>query len=135
MYGEIYWLVLTVLMTALFWVPYVLNSFFVRGIIPTMMYPGNDAPPLSAWAKRASAAHHNAIENLVIFAPLVIVCHLLQTKLSIEAVTTAAMVYFFVRLIHYIVYTLKIPIIRTLSFLVGWGVQVYLAYLIITALA
>ena len=134
MSSEIYWLVLTVLMTALFWVPYVLNAFFVRGIIATMMYPGSDAPPLSPWAQRASAAHRNAIENLVIFAPLVIVCYLLDTKIPTEPVATAAMVYFFVRLIHYIVYSLKIPFIRTLSFLIGWAVQVYLAYLIITAL-
>lgn len=132
---EIYWLVLTILITALMWVPYILNSFFVRGIIPTMMYPGKDAPPLSDWAQRAKAAHYNAVENLIIFAPLVVVCHLYQSSLDMGTVAAAAMIYFLARLVHYIVYTLKIPFFRTLSFLVGWGVQIYLVYLLLTSLA
>ena len=135
MSADIYWLVLTILITALMWVPYVLDSFFVRGIIPTMMYPGKEAPPLSGWAQRAKSAHYNAVENLVIFAPLVVVCHFYQSSLNMNAVAAAAMIYFFARLIHYIVYTLKIPFLRTLAFLAGWGVQIYLAYMLLTSLS
>jgi uncharacterized MAPEG superfamily protein len=65
------------------------------------------------------------VENLVVFAPLAIAVHV--ANLSTAATATAAMVYFYARLVHFIVFTAGIPGVRTLSFLVGCGCQVVLA--------
>ena len=121
---ELYWLTLTVGMTGLFWVPYILDRFATRGIMSTFGYPGPGAPLQSYWAERMRLAHANAVENLVIFAPLVLIAQ----ALNVHTGTTAAacIIYFWARLAHFVVYALKIPVVRTLAFLVGWGAQVAL---------
>src|SRR5215468_6920995 len=61
---ELLYLVCVTLLTALMWVPYILDRMAARGILDTVGYP--DSPkPQSAWAKRMMSAHSNAIENLV----------------------------------------------------------------------
>ncbi|HEX7926515.1 MAG TPA: MAPEG family protein, partial [bacterium] len=74
--------------------------------------------PLAAWAERAKKAHYNAVENLVVFGALVLVASA-SNKLD-NATAMSAMVYFWARLAHYVVYTLGIPWLRTLTFTVGW---------------
>jgi len=122
---EMMWLTLTGLMTALFWVPYVLNRIAVRGLMPAMGYGGSDAKPHSPWAERAMSAHKNAVENLVVFAALALAVELTKSNSAITALACA--VYFWARLVHFIVYTAKIPVVRTLSFAVGWAAVVALA--------
>jgi uncharacterized MAPEG superfamily protein len=90
---ELYWLTLTALMTALFWVPYVLNRLVVTGLGATLAGSAPNQTVLSAWAQRANRAHLNAIENLAIFAPTVLTAHLLgisnqATKIAV-AVTSS----------------------------------------------
>lgn len=120
---ELYWLSLTVLMTALFWLPYVLNRIAVRGLILTITdTKAEDGRTPSLWAQRAQAAHKNAVENLVIFAAAVLIAH--AANLSTPETQTAAMVYFFARLVHFLVYTFGIPVLRTVSFAVGWAAQI-----------
>ena len=67
----LFWLVLTVAMTGLFWVPYILDRIMVRGLMAAMANPSPTDKAQSPWARRLMAAHVNAVENLVIFAPLV----------------------------------------------------------------
>ena len=84
---ELYWLTLTVLMTALFWLPYILDRLAVRGIIPALADTmPEDGGPHSLWARRAIRAHVNGVENLAIFVPAVLVAHLLT--ISTPATTT-----------------------------------------------
>jgi MAPEG family len=54
------------------WVPYVLNEILVRGLVDAVGYPENPKP-LAKWAQRLRAAHYNTVENLVVFAALVLV--------------------------------------------------------------
>ncbi|MBT5187249.1 MAG: MAPEG family protein [Kordiimonadaceae bacterium] len=122
---ELYWLILTATMTALFWLPYILNRTLVRGIMGGMANPSPDDIPQSDWAIRAQAAHINAVENLVVFAPLVIAVEILSVGNSMTA--NACMVYFVARLGHYAVYTAGIPVVRTLTFAVGFMAQMALA--------
>ena len=126
---EIHWMAATGLMTALFWVVYVLNRFAVIGIPASLGNPSAEHKPLSIWAQRASAAHKNAMENFPIFAALVL--GVIALNLSSSLTITLSMLYFFARLAHFVVYTLGIPVARTLAFAVGWGVQVVLALLIL----
>ena len=121
---EIFWLVLTVAMTGLFWVPYILDRIVVRGLIGAMANPGAGDTPQSQWAERMKAAHTNAVENLVIFAPLVLVTQALA--ITTPATAFACALYFWARLAHAVVYTLGIPVLRTLAFTVGFAAQVML---------
>ena len=126
MKAEIYWLALTALMTALFWLPYILNRLAEMGIGQAVFNPNSDPTPTAPWAKRMMCAHQNAVENLVIFAPLVIVLHLAGASTALTA--TAAMVYFFARLAHYLVCTFGIPGMRTLTFAIGVVCQLIIGF-------
>ena len=131
--NEMYWLSMTIGVTALMWVPYVLNSFVVRGIVSTMGY-SEDLPPLSEWAQRAKRAHCNAIENLVLFSATVIAYYVVTKGAGEASVVTAASVYFFARTTHYVVYAAKVPLMRTLTFLIAWAAQLFMLYKLVMAL-
>jgi uncharacterized MAPEG superfamily protein len=119
---ELVWMTYTVAMTALFWLPYILDRIAVRGLWPVLADGKPEGGgPHSLWAQRAIRAHVNAIENLAIFVPAVVTGHLLN--ISTPATRMAAAVYFFARLTHFLVYTAGIPVIRTLAFAVGWAAQ------------
>ena len=122
---ELFWLTLTTLMTGLFWVPYILDRIAVRGLAGAMGNPSPTDKPQSAWAERAMKAHRNAVENLVVFAALVLTAHVLGISTGLTAL--AAIVYFFARLAHFLVYTAGLPVLRTLSFAVGWLAQMVFA--------
>jgi len=126
---EIHWMAATGLMTALFWLVYVLNRFAVIGIPATLSNPSSENPPLSAWAQRAVAAHNNATENFVIFAGLAL--GVVALDLSSSLTVGVSMLYFFARFAHFIVYTVGIPVARTLAFAAGWVAQVVLALVIL----
>ncbi|MBT5072846.1 MAG: MAPEG family protein [Kordiimonadaceae bacterium] len=122
---ELYWLILTSLMTALFWLPYVLDRMMVRGLMGALANPSASDKPQSDWAQRSIRAHSNAVENLVVFAPLAIATHVLGAGSALTA--TMCMAYFVARLTHFVVYTAGIPIIKTPAFAVGFAAQAVLA--------
>jgi uncharacterized MAPEG superfamily protein len=122
---ELFWLTLTVILTGLLWVPYVLNRVSVRGLAGSMANPSRTDKPHAEWANRLMFAHDNAVENLVIFAPLVLI--LAQLDYSTQWTALACAVYFWARVAHLIVYTLGLPIFRTLAFTVGFLAQAVLA--------
>jgi uncharacterized MAPEG superfamily protein len=115
---EFFWLMLTIVMTGLMWIPYIVDRAAVRGTAGAMGNPSADDKPQSPWAQRMMAAHANAVENLVLFAPLVLVAH--ELEISNGTTVAACAVYFWARLAHFIVYTLGIPMLRTLCWTVGW---------------
>ncbi len=104
-------------LTAVMWVPYVLNTIMVRGIKDAVGYP-DDPKPVAPWAARMKAAHYNAVENLVIFAALVLTLH--AAGISNEMTVIACQVYFWARLLHFFVYSFGIPWVRTLSYAASW---------------
>jgi uncharacterized MAPEG superfamily protein len=122
---ELFWLTLTVILTGLLWVPYVLDRIMRRGLMGAMANPSPSDAPQSAWAQRLQAAHDNAVENLVIFAVLVLILNDMQHSTVSTAIACA--VYFWARLAHAFVYLLGIPVLRTLAFTVGFLAQVVLA--------
>jgi uncharacterized MAPEG superfamily protein len=121
---ELFWLTLTVILTGLLWVPYVLNRCQVRGLAGAMANPSRTDKPHAEWATRLMFAHDNAVENLIIFAPLVLI--LAQIDYSTTWTVYACVVYFWSRVAHLIVYTLGLPVFRTLAFTVGFLAQVVL---------
>jgi len=123
--NEIYWLILSILLTALMWVPYIINRMQEMGIWPALYNPQPDIRPQKQWAERMMRAHENAVENLIIFAPLVLIVEITQSHSSLSAL--AVEVYFYARLVHFIVFTFAIPLLRVPAFLTGAGAQLVIA--------
>jgi uncharacterized MAPEG superfamily protein len=126
---ELFWLTLTVILTGLLWVPYILNRIMVRGVGGAMANPSRNDKPMAEWANRLMFAHDNAVENLIIFAPLVLILN--AADVSTPTTVLACAVYFWSRIAHLIVYTLGLPIFRTLAFIVGFIAQAVLAIAIL----
>ncbi len=125
MENELFWLTLTISITALYWVPYIINRILEHGLWPALQNPQRDARPKADWANRMMYAHDNAVENLIIFAPLVL---LLQAKgVSTDLTQLAVMTFFFARVAHFLIYTCGVPFFRTLAFFVGFLCQMTLA--------
>jgi len=121
---ELQYLAWTAALTAVLWIPYILERIKTWGLVPAVGYPAN--PPAQApWAQRMKAAHANAIENLAVFATLVLVAELAGVANATTA--TAAAIYFWARLVHVIAYTFAIPWVRTLAFTAGFVAQVMVA--------
>ena len=123
--NELYWLTLTVLMTSLFWVPYIINRMLEQGIFNALWDRYGYTDTSKDWARRMMQAHVNAVENLVLFAPLVILIQIAGANSTTTA--TACMIYFFARLVHYFAFTFAVPLLRVVTFLLGFGSQAVLA--------
>ncbi len=123
---ELFWLVMTTAMTGLMWIPYILDRIMVRGLMGAMSNPAPDDKAQSPWAKRLMAAHVNAVENLIIFAPLVLTTQDLNVNLATPTTTLACQLYFWSRLVHAVVYTAGLPVLRTLAFVGGFVAQAML---------
>ena len=126
---ELFWLTLTVILTGLLWVPYILNRIQVRGVSGAMANPTRTDRPQAEWANRLMFAHDNAVENLIVFAPLVLILN--AADVSTPTTVLACAVYFWSRVVHLIVYTAGLPILRTLAFVVGFAAQAVLAVAIL----
>ena len=122
---ELFWLTLTVILTGLLWIPYTVNRCQVRGLSGAMANPSRNDKPQADWANRLMFAHDNAVENLIIFAPLVLILNAIDY--SDKWTVMACAVYFWSRVAHLIVYTLGLPVFRTLAFTVGFLAQAVLA--------
>ncbi len=122
---ELLYLVCTTILTALIWIPYVVDRIAVWGLADTVGYPESPKPQ-SPWARRMKAAHANAVENLVIFATLVLVAN--AVGISNGTTVLAASLYFWARVAHLLAYTLALPWVRTLAFAAGFVAQAMIAW-------
>ena len=121
---ELLWLTWTVVLTGILWIPYILDRIMVRGLMGAMANPMSKDEPQSLWAQRLMRAHTNAVENLVIFTALVLTLQALHHSTATTVIACA--VFFYARLAHAVVYTLGIPVLRTLAFAVGFAAEVAL---------
>jgi len=122
---ELFYLAVVTAFTGLLWVPYIIDRTMVRGLMDAVGYPENPKPQ-SPWAQRLMKAHDNAVENLVVFAALVLVAQ--AAGISNNAIAAASMVYFWARVVHAAAYTFAIPWVRTLSFVAGFLSQACIAW-------
>lgn len=127
---ELLYLTLVTVFTAVLWVPYVLNRFAVRGLFDTVGYPA-DPRPQSPWAVRLLRAHGNAVENLVVFATLVLIAQAAGISNSVTA--GACVTYFWARVVHAVAYTFAVPWLRTLAFVAGFLAQLAVAWQLLAA--
>jgi uncharacterized MAPEG superfamily protein len=122
---ELLYLTLVTALTGLIWVPYILDRTVRWGLADTVGYP-TERKAQSAWAERMMRAHANAVENLVVFAALVLAAQ--AAGIGNGATAAACVVYFWARVVHLLAYTFAIPWIRTLAFVAGFGAQATLAW-------
>jgi len=122
---ELLYLVHVTALTGLLWVPYILDRIATRGLLDAVGYPDNPKPQ-SPWAQRLAKAHMNAVENLVVFAALVLAAGV--AGVSNSAIAGASIVYFWARVVHALAYAFGIPWVRTLAFVVGFGAQAVIAW-------
>jgi uncharacterized MAPEG superfamily protein len=115
---ELKYLALAAAWNAVIWIPYILNTISVRGLKAAVGYPENPAP-IAPWAQRLKAAHYNAVENLVLFATVILVAN--AAGATNDATSASAVTFFWARVVHTLTYTFAVPWIRTLAFAVGWA--------------
>ena len=115
---------LSVILTGLLWGPHILNRCQVRGLSGAMANPSRNDKPHAEWATRLMFAHDNAAENLIIFAPLALVLSAIDSS---KWTALACAVYFWARVAHLIVYTMGLPVFRTIALAVGFLAQIELA--------
>jgi uncharacterized MAPEG superfamily protein len=96
--SELYSLALISTATALMWVPYVAARMTTHGVLRAIGTPGAGYPTDAPWVDRARRAHLNAIENLAVFAPLVLVSAIIGV--STRATALSAQIYVAARLAH-----------------------------------
>jgi len=127
---ELYYLVWVSLLTTLMWIPYGVHAVTSLGVMVPL---GNRDQPitLAPWAERAKRAHANAVENLVVFAALVLAAN--QAGVTGGVTAWASIVYFWSRLAHYVVYTLGVVGVRSVVWGVAWACQVIVAWQLLTA--
>jgi uncharacterized MAPEG superfamily protein len=73
--------------------------------------------PCTGWAGRAARAHHNMLENLVLFASLVLVAALAGKTNATTLL--GAQLFFWARVAYAVVYLGGIPWLRTAAWLVS----------------
>jgi uncharacterized MAPEG superfamily protein len=118
---ELFYLLLTAMLTGSLWIPVVIGYVKTRGPIQPADYKVAPSSPLPAWVERANRAHINAIENLVPFVAVVMVA--LAAGVSNRVTVTCAAIYFFSRVLHAIVHVSGFAMFRarTVLFTIGWG--------------
>lgn len=77
----------------------------------------DDMPAMSGLPARASRAHLNMVENLVLFAALILVAQV--SGRANEMTALGAQLFFWARLAYALVYLIGIPWVRTLAWLVS----------------
>jgi len=122
---ELFYLALTALLTTLIWLPYGLAMVQQHG--PMEAFGNRDhEKPLVPWAERARRAHRNAVENLAVFASLVLIVQAVGGNNQVTA--WACIIYFWMRVLHYLAYTFGLVIVRTALWTVGWVCILVLAW-------
>lgn len=115
---ELTYLALTAILTAALWIPYVVCQVTNNGFLSAENYRDPKPRAVPLWGERANRAHINAVESFAPFAALVIVAVLMRATSEMTALW--AMLFFWIRLAHAVVYILGIPVVRTVIFVAGF---------------
>jgi len=113
---ELALLVWTVLLTFVQMLVAVMGATSQVGL-PTLAGNREGLAPCTGWAGRAVRAHHNMLENLVLFAALVLVA--VAAGRTNGTTLLGAQLFFWARLVYALVYLAGIPWLRTAVWLVS----------------
>ncbi len=85
--------------------------------LPALAGNREDLPAFTGWAGRAHRAHRNMLENLVLFAALVLVAK--AAGVSNAMTVLGAQLFFWGRLAHAVIYVAGVAWLRTAAFAVS----------------
>ena len=114
---ELIYLIWSVALTFVLVLIAVSGATFQVGL-PRLAGDRESLPEMTGWAGRAARAHDNMLENLLLFAILVLVAHVVGIHNGMTLL--AAQLFFWGRVAHAVLYIAGIPWARTAA----WGVSV-----------
>jgi uncharacterized MAPEG superfamily protein len=117
---ELFYLLLTALLTGVLWIPVVIGYVKTRGPLTEESYKSPPTSKLPDWVTRANRAHVNAVENFGPFAAVVLIAQLVNV--STPTTVACAEIYFLARLVHAIVHISGFGKFRarTVLFTIAW---------------
>jgi uncharacterized MAPEG superfamily protein len=117
---ELFYLLLTAILTGVLWIPVVIGYVKTRGPLTPETYKTPPTSKLPDWVNRANRAHVNAVENFAPFAAVVVIGQLISVSTPVTAACAA--IYFYVRLAHALVHISGFGEfkLRTVLFTIGW---------------
>jgi uncharacterized MAPEG superfamily protein len=115
---DLKYLAFTAMLTAALWIPYVVAQVTTNGPLQPANYVDPTQRPLPNWGRRADRVYLNAIETFAPFAVLVILVQITGKANATTAYLTMA--FFWLRVLHAVVYWTAIPYIRTIVFTLGF---------------
>jgi len=111
---DLRYLAYTAILTAALWIPYIVAQVTTNGSLKPANYLDPAQRPIPLWGKRADRAYLNAVECFAPFAALVIIAQIAGKADAMTAFWAAC--FFWLRLVHAVVFLLGIPYIRTVVF-------------------
>jgi uncharacterized MAPEG superfamily protein len=79
--------------------------------LPDLAGNRENMPPATNWVGRAQRAHHNMLENLVLFGILVLVTELTNKNNAMTGF--GSQLFFWARVIYAVIYVIGLPWLRT----------------------
>lgn len=126
---ELFWLLLTAILAASLWIPYIIgvNTAAHEGKESEFIRPP-DHSKMPAWVHRSHRAHLNLLEQFLPFAVIVIIGHLL----GVSSIVTVwcSILFFWLRVLHavgMISGKARFPV-RPTIFTLGWLVTMVFAW-------
>jgi uncharacterized MAPEG superfamily protein len=117
---ELFYLLLTSILTGALWIPVVIGYVSSRGFPTAADYRVAPTSRLPDWVNRANRAHLNAVESFAPFAAVVLIAN--ATGMSNAVTESCAAVYFYARVAHAIIHVSGFGqlMARTVAFTVAW---------------
>ena len=117
---ELFYLLLTSILTGALWIPVVIGYVSSRGLPTPADYRTAPTSGLPDWVNRANRAHLNAVESFAPFAAVVLIAN--ATGVSNAMTESCAAVYFYARVAHAVIHISGFGrlMARTVSFTVAW---------------
>ena len=117
---ELFYLLLTSVLTGALWIPVVIGYVSSRGFPTPADYRTAPISRLPDWVNRANRAHLNAVESFAPFAAVVLIAN--ATGVSNAMTESCAAVYFYARVAHAVIHISGFGrlMARTVSFTVAW---------------
>ena len=128
---ELFYLLLTSILTGVLWIPVVIGYIVVRGLPASAHYAIAPTSALPDWVNRANRAHLNAVETFAPFAAVVLIAHVIGASNGTTAACAA--IYFYARLAHAVIHLSGTGLLkaRTLAFTVAWLAFMVLAWVVL----
>jgi uncharacterized MAPEG superfamily protein len=130
---ELFYLLLSAILTGLLWIPVVIGYVSARGPLKPEDYRSAPTAPLPDWVNRANRAHLNAVENLAPFAAVVLIAQAIGFSTALTGICAA--VFFYARLAHALFHLSGVTLLmaRTVAFTIGWVAFIVFAVALLRA--